>query len=290
VYNDWREVKDMTLCIAALAEVQTSSPKIVLCTDFKVSCDEFASESEFKARVLSPQLVGLQADSPGRAKELCLLYQDYLEREVLKPRLVAKQLNEPLVEFKSFLADRYVGRCWGLKWQDFLGNGERWFGAEEFAREKNIIANHPLRVQMTIAGFIGLYPILLEVRDGELGWKTTCSVIGSGSYIAEPALHARNQTSAELLGRTLYNVYEAKKLSESSPYVGKQTGMYVLSPRDESSINFQPVSVTGMMALQALFDKFGPKPIEHPLKLAEDFLMGPLKVDLSTPKAPKHDQ
>ena len=44
------------------------------------------------------------------------------------------------------------------------------------------------------------------------------SLIGTGSYTAEPTLHARSHTENSTLSEALYNTYEAKKgLAKPAP-------------------------------------------------------------------------
>jgi hypothetical protein len=64
----------------------------------------------------------------------------------------------------------------------------------------------------------------------ELDLVTTFCMIGSGAYAAEPALHARGQDFNTPLSRAMYNIYEAKTIGGSSPFVRRQTIMHILKP------------------------------------------------------------
>jgi hypothetical protein len=128
---------------------------------------------------------------------------------------------------------------------------------------------------MIIAGFIGDRPILFQLRDNELDIVTNFSLVGSGAYAAEMALHARKQTANTSLNQALYNVYEAKKIGETSPHVGAKTRMLVLHPPDQGSrrLTVQLVTPTGENALDELFRKYGPKPMDRWPDLPDDALL-----------------
>ncbi len=250
----------MTLCIASLAQ-DSGDPRIVLCFDSKISNDAFGSETEYKFQRLSGQLVSMFAGAPGRAKELALIYRGFLTDNALDPQRVVDQLREPVALMKRRLANAYVGRTMGLSYDEVLEHGLQWFGEE---RERRFLAieSHDLSVDLIIAGFIDRLPVLCRLQGGEVEWETTFSVIGSGAHTATPALHARKQTDMTALLATLYNVYEAKRMGEASPYVGIQTAMLVLQPGDEDRgrIGISVVPPEGLNFLADMFKEYGPKP------------------------------
>jgi hypothetical protein len=263
----------MTLCIGALAKTAPlNSPCVVLCFDSKVANDEFGSESEYKLHVLSKQLVALFSDRPGRAKELALIYKSYLRTVELTEDNVLEHLRVPIAKLKDRIANSYVQRCLARSYQDLLDHGDQWVGSETKDRYIANIEAHQLKVGVMIAGFIGQTPILCELRDGELQWATTFSLIGSGAFAAEPAMHARKHTFNTSLSEALYNTYEAKRVGETSPFVGLQTKMYVVYPEDEKSegyIRFEVVTPTGEKFLHRMFRRYGPKPIRKWVPLPE---------------------
>lgn len=256
----------MTLCIGALGRASfPPSPCIVLCFDSKVSVDEFSSESEYKFHVLSNQIVALFSDRPGRAKEFALIYERYLKTVELTEENALEKLRVPLAELKTRIADSYMQRCLAISYQQLLDHGDRWVGADKKAKYLSDIDAHQLKVGLIIAGFIGSVPILCELRDGELEWRTTFCLIGSGAYVAEPAMHARKHTFNTSLEDALYNTYEAKKIGESSPFVGQETRMLVIYPADGNSkghIRAQFVTPIGQKYLQKRFRRYGPKPVK----------------------------
>lgn len=149
----------MTLCIGALAQAP-GGQCIVLCFDSKVSTDEFSSESEYKFRRLSNQLVGLFADSPGRAKELALIYERYLKTVELTEENAVEHLRQPFSELKPRLANSYMQRKLAISYQQLLDRGDEWLGTEKKAKYLSDIDGHKPRVSVIVAGFLGQTPLL----------------------------------------------------------------------------------------------------------------------------------
>lgn len=250
--------------MAAFARDEDGSTCIVTCSDKMESADAYGSEILHKLQVLSPDLVSLFADSPSRAHELALLYQDYLQEHPLKPSLIVEQLERPLVALKRRLAESYVGRRLGISYDDLLKDKANW--GDYLDR----IEKHQLRVQLIIAGFIGTRPIMLETAQVDtsddhdrLEWVTHFASIGSGTWVAKPTLYMREQDRNAPLTKTLYQLYEAKRQAEISPTVGKLvTRMFVIRPhRAGPHLDVDVVTDDGMNALEALYRQYGPKPL-----------------------------
>lgn len=278
----------MTLCIGAMALQQSPLEKrIVLCFDYKLAGDEFGSEREYKFHRLSGQLVCMFAGAPGRAKELALIYQDFLNHNTLSFTDAPQRLKEPLEMFKLRHAEHYIRSRLCFSYQQLLDSGEKWLGKDGRDRYLAAIDAHDLRVSLIIAGFVDSAPVLFQtrgigLRDLDLEVVTNFCLIGTGAYTAEPALHARNQIFTTALPRTLYNVYEAKRLGQASPYVGTKTRMYVLRPPSDGSnqIGAERVTREGEKWLARLFRKLGPKPMgatpEMPQPALEEISLEPL--------------
>jgi hypothetical protein len=67
------------------------------------------------------------------------------------------------------------------------------------------------------------------------------------------------------MSQALYNLYEAKKIGESSPFVGQKTRMFLLEPpngRNAKQIRASVVTAGGEIFLQKLFRRYGPKPMK----------------------------
>jgi hypothetical protein len=275
----------MTLCIGALCkDVVPTMPCIVFCFDSKVGGNEFASETEYKFHILSDQVMALVADRPGRGKELAGYYRHHLRGLRLTENNLIRELQEPVRTLKHRIAEAYTARKFGISYQDFLLKGAASFGHAAFDKHNSVIEANPLHVDMIIGGFFlpqlpGAYePFLCELRDGELDRVTNFSLIGSGWYTAEPALHARAQTSNTRLPDAVYNVYEAKRLGESSPHVGKETRLYVLKCPDpvkqDPKLRVKMLKPEGEKELSKRFKKYGPRPVPVQKLTDEMFTQG----------------
>ena len=262
----------MTLCIGALCkDLIPTVPCIVFCFDSKVSSVEFGSETEYKFHILGDQVMALVADRPGRGKELAGYYRDHLRGLQLNETNLISELETPIRTLKRRLGASYIGRKLGLGYQEFIDNGAKQFGQLAFDKYRSDIDQNPVGVDMIIGGFFlpqlpGAYePFLCELREGELNRVTNFSLIGSGAYTAEPALHARAQTSNTRLPDAVYNVYEAKRLGESSPHVGKETRLYVLKCPDpvkqDPKLRVKMLKPEGEKELSKRFKKYGPRPV-----------------------------
>jgi hypothetical protein len=257
----------MTICIGALAKKAiTSTPCIVLCFDSKVANENFGSETEHKFHILADRVMALAADRPGRAKELAIIYRDVLAGVQLTESNLLNVLREPIQILKRKLGSAYIGRKLGLAYQEFLDRGVAQFGQVAFDKYCSDIENNPIGVDMIIAGFLDNDPFLVELRNGDVERVTNFSLIGTGAYTAEPALHARAQTPNTLVADAVYNVYEAKKMAESSSYVGQETRMYVLDAlTGTAKLRISVLNQDGEKLLRGRFKKYGPRPRRMPL-------------------------
>jgi hypothetical protein len=274
-WRSWKDGEDMTLCIGALSHMNAPLCEcVVACFDTKVSGDEFGSESEYKFHVLSDDFVALISGRPGRAKELCAIYKSPLRNGAVTEDNVLDRLREPLGIIKRRQAEAYVQRKMAVSYQEFCDSGEKWFGTANAARHHGVIEDNQLGVDLIFIGFIGPRAILCELKSGEIEVCTNFSMIGSGAYTAEPALHARKQKFSTLVEDTVYNVYEAKRYGENSPSVGLETVLYIFTPppQGERHIRAKRVTDAGMRYLAGRFKKHGPKPIKRWERLPEGTL------------------
>ena len=94
--------------------------------------------------------------------------------------------------------------------------------------------------------------------------------IGTGSIPALSHLYRRRQDSTASLATTIYNLWEANRLSESVPGVGKE---YINIDILHADGTMQSLSPAGYKYLRTRFAKYGPKEInpEH-LEMKDEFL------------------
>jgi hypothetical protein len=250
----------VTICIGALARDEDNSQVIVTCSDKMISNASYGSETQHKVQFLSDQLYALFSDSPARAKELELLFQDHLKSVSLTRSNLLEELEKPIVKLKRRLADSYTGRKLGVPYQYLLDNRHAW------SDYVDSISKHRLRVGLIIAGFVEDQPVLLKTSDEDeesdyrLEWMHHFCAIGSGAWVANPQLHLREHDQNVPLDQALYQVYEAKRQAEISPGVGKKhTRILVLRRAPIGGIRIDVVMEPGMRHLARLYNRIGPK-------------------------------
>jgi hypothetical protein len=197
-----------------------------------------------------------------------MLYVNLLKREPLPPDPAdaLAHLRKPLGDLKRRLADSYTQARLAVSYEQLRENGQKWFGDDRWQRHMEAVDQHDLNVDMIIAGFIGRIPVLYQTSRAngylELEAATNFCVIGSGATTAEPALHARAQSFNTPLPMALYNIYEAKKISEASPFVGKRTILFVVyADENERCVRLEVLTDFGERQLEELYKEYGPKPI-----------------------------
>ena len=96
-------------------------------------------------------------------------------------------------------------------------------------------------------------------RDCSVTHRDNFACIGTGAYIAEPALYQRHQSRAFTLGKTLYHTYEAKRLGEIAEGVGHHTIIIAVAPPGKFENRFMPISLDGIEFLEKQYQKYGLK-------------------------------
>src|SRR5207302_1582890 len=84
------------------------------------------------------------------------------------------------------------------------------------------------------------------------------AVVGSGTGIGEASLFHREQNFLHPLELTLYHVYEAKRLAEQAPSVGKRTKLFVARSGGRMDI----ASEAGLTLLDDYFRSFSPRSVD----------------------------
>ena len=266
----WR--KNVTVCIAAACRHE-GSPRIVLGADWKQETYLAGSETADKLRRLPKNWVALIADDLSRAEELTAQYETHLEswgHELRDDLDLFTEMKKPAHAQKAALVDQYVRQSLGISYAEFMANADRM--PAEFVTEKLYeIQKIKLGAALILAGFVGLKnvegtePYIFVVEDQSdhqdvVRIEDGFAVIGSGSYVAIPALHQRGHDSDKTLMETIYAVYEAKNLSEIVPGVGEVTSIDVMEPGGK----IWSLSDEGHRRCEKLFAQLGPK-----LKLTE---------------------
>lgn len=259
----------MTVCIAAICQQQNKS-RIVTCTDWKQESSIAQPETADKMRLLPKDWVALMAHTLCRAEDLITHYARKLRTtEAFEDdKALFEAMKEPAFEHKRALTDEYIKQTLGISYQEFLDRAST-LPQEVVAQKLKEISGIRLGAALILAGFIEVtrqerktnenLPYLFVVDDQDnhqdvVRVEDGFAVIGSGSYMAIPALHQREQDDEKGLMETIYNVYEAKRLAEVVPGVGETTSIDIIQPG-----GMWTLSDAGYDRCKEIFDQIGPK-------------------------------
>jgi hypothetical protein len=270
----------MTLCIAAACDyVQGRTAKIVLCSDMQKEVDGIGgAETENKVNFVRQGWPTLIAGTIHKANSLVNEYALYFHEhfsEVTEFNL-EHHLRQPLHVQKKKLADEYLRQTYTFDTEYLYGRGASALPESLFTKISDEVTKIRIGASLIIAGFIDetyfqdatieARPFLGVVSDSGDGMdpdyvqvERDFASIGSGNFAATTSLYRREQNSSDSLCRTIYNVYEANRLSENVPGVGK--GLIDISILHQDG-HMEGVSEAGYEHLQKLYADYGPRPIK----------------------------
>lgn len=292
----------MSLCIcAASIEPRPSQrflvpdPTIVLCSDTRGETTTSSSEQMRKQVDLPWGFHALLAGSSlPIAREIADLFGDCLnERPPSNARQVLKTLRRGLALYKREIAEFHLESRLGITYQEFRSTGRNTLPEDlnkEIYRE---LKDYRSGAELLVVGFVptingGGWPVMYKVQDDEVWACEHFGVIGSGTDIGESALYYRQQMIFNILNQTIYNVYEAKRLGENAPGVGRQTEMTILRAISDGSPQVEVVTRFGIEFLQKQFSKYGPQSTEGLEPLPQEYrVMVPTEV---LPRWKRRDQ
>jgi len=250
----------MTVCIAALC-YENNKSGIVVCSDHRFESYFAGGETGWKLSVIIPGWTAMLSGDTGKAHELIATYREYLSREdafALTEHNVTAELKRPVELFKTRLIEDFIRLQIGMSYEEFLRNSSTL--GNVFVEMMYQIRTITLGCSIILAGFIAAKPYIFCVsEDGSVNRHNPFASIGSGGIIASAMLYKRNYMERCRVPTALYCVYEAKKMSESAPGVGKTTNLCVLfqPSRDDASIRF----VDNYEWLDQKYGELSPRPV-----------------------------
>jgi hypothetical protein len=267
----------MTLCIAAtcvndITADQMNQAAIVICADAMVTAGGSSSETGFKREEIGPY-VALYSGCISEAYELLSAYRDYLATNPLRDPLSGAerltQLRQPLEDHKRRKLDHLVRMRIGISHADFLQLGDQ-VDPEIRALLRAEIWALSVGVDLLFASFApGATTVqesfdrafIFRLREGDIEVHKNFACIGEGALAAEQSLHRREQSDLTLLSKTLYHVYEAKKMGELARSVGEQTMLAVMEPDNNGEIPWliRPLTPAAKDYLDDCFRRYGPQ-------------------------------
>lgn len=179
----------------------------MLCSDWKGEIEGLAgSETTDKLRVLPKKWVALLAGDVARADELVSRYERKMRdlKEVVDDFALFEAMKEASNEHKASLIDNYIRQITGMPYAEFVENAQQ-LPEQLVMQRMNEISEIRLGADLILAGFIESQgedeepenrPYLFVVQDSGthqdiVRVADNFAAIGSGAYVAIPAIHQR---------------------------------------------------------------------------------------------------
>lgn len=271
-----RGMTPVTLCIAAACELQ-GKPRIVLCTDWKAEetlggTSLGSSENADKLYWIGKGWAALIAGSESSGQELVRAFAKHMKTvKKFEWGELQEELRKPLLEHRDAVIEAHLRRTIGFSRDWFFDKGKEKLPPETVRDCIADMKRVSLGASMIISGFVTAqfnpgsprrrqHPLIFEVQMN--GSTRTCkdfTAIGEGKLIAIPTLKQRDQNASHGLLQTLYQAYEAKRLSEIIPSVGETHSIDVLAPGG----SVKSLSDAGYELLDRLYTRFGPRKIKQ---------------------------
>jgi 20S proteasome alpha/beta subunit len=221
----------MTMCLAAKAQL-AGYPRLVYCCDFLATDDYSSYEDVSKYDVISAELMALFSGPITAGTELLRLYRKRLAGVAITDDNIFALLQSPMEEFRKRVSERKT-------------------------------ESPPQSVDLLIFGFVEAAPRIFYIgQQHELQEHPMYCAIGSGAQAALPILDWRGLSSMSRLDEVVYAAYEAKRIAEAGPPVGKKiTLVAFMEPNGPSDFRLTVIPFDDLHYLAEAFETFGPKPL-----------------------------
>ncbi len=279
----------MTLCLAAISVGSRTPPRdlqfaLVTVTDERIETDIAGGNFGHKKKIVTHDegWQALWADGEAEADDFANTLKEVLQPETFEPTNIVQKLSEAAAIHIKKLTERYVSLRLGMSFEDFRTNGEREVPADVRNQLWYEIRQLNLGCEMIVSGFWNGMPLVFKVdRFGTVSRTEHFAAIGSGAAIAEAVLYQREQRLGNELNETLYNVYEAFKMSSQiAPAVAGGPHIWVAEHEifKPAEIVERYVTRSGIKVLDRCFKKYGPKkPKNIPILKDDDLYQFPTK-------------
>ena len=234
----------MSVCIAAVAEGGTSDPKLVLCADTRIEIGDFVgADTGFKIAAIGSKWMALMAGSLACAREAVDAYRASPPPTTSENNALDR-LKSSNAELKRRKTEEHIRLKWGMSYDDFLLKGRQSIPEDLYHATWREIEALGFGCELIVAGFTAHHEACIFSCDNANG-VNVCehfAAIGSGAWIAQAALYQRGCERRMPVDEVLYYVYEAKRLSEIAPGVGKLSHLGVTGDSEKGLIpRLQPI-------------------------------------------------
>jgi 20S proteasome alpha/beta subunit len=251
---------------------------LVLCSDTRVTIPNLASnDNATKLETIGPLRI-LIADNAARAKELLAVITEHVNEEKIADDSTVGKLKAAATTHKRNLLDEYFGLTWGVDYNGYLAGTLNHLPEDVLSRIAREVEQLHFECQLIITAHTktGFRLFTMDSR-GTILEADDYVVIGSGLWIAQASLGQRQYSRYHHVSLASYLIYEAKRLAENEPTVGKTTNMWLIHHRhakvvpafiNGSCLQISPsgISTQGPDVFEKLFGLYGPQrlPVEIP--------------------------
>jgi Proteasome subunit len=189
---------------------------LVTVTDERIETDIAGGNFGHKKKVVTHEheWQALWTGGEAEADDLANTLKEVLEPETFTFTNIVHKLSEAAAIHKKKLTKRHVSLQLGMSFEDFRTNGEREVSPDVRNQLWYEIRRLDFGCEMLVSGFGNGAPLLFKIdNEGTVTRVEHFAAIGTGTKVAEVVLYQRKQQATTELNQTLYNVYEAFKLS-----------------------------------------------------------------------------
>jgi 20S proteasome alpha/beta subunit len=250
----------VTLCIAAACQYR-NKPRIITCTDWKVSSSFGSAENADKLRwIKKPNWVALTAGGATASDALVRMYRQSLSSEEITEENALGVFTRVAHDRLAQMKNAHVVRTLGVTYDHLRSKGKKELPESVVLDVYRGLLAINLDASLIVAGFVpvrqAMKPLICRIpQNCDVSISDHFECIGSGSVIARPTLLRRSYSSDVSLMEAAYRVFEAKKLSEVIDSVGGSTSLDVLFPDGY----LEQLSDKGHDRMHTMFKRFGPK-------------------------------
>lgn len=274
---------DVTTCIAARVIGNVSA--LVFCTDMKGSVEWSSAETTYKW-IPFGNFHALISGPLSAAKEVAQYCGSALLslESARTQEAVTSALGRGFGKYKASYAERLVQSRFGVSYKEFRERGKSWLPEETYKSLYDEIHNHRSGSEIIIAGFLPFEkdadlknpqisrarrPYIFKVSDE---YAITCddfATIGTGGSLAEASLMHRSQSIHHSIPATIYQCYEAKRMSEKAEAVGVKSRIIIVYGNNQA----MELQGPGFEILDSHFARLSPQPVDKVEMLSGNYFL-----------------
>jgi 20S proteasome alpha/beta subunit len=219
----------MTVCIAAICEENTADPKIVLCTDRKISSALGSSEQTLKIRVVGQEWRCLFAgDEPDFLGCIPYFRRQFRSVKDIDETNACDLVRKALQGRRLEKIEELIQSRFSISYSELRDTGKIKLPDDTFRSAMSDVEMMEVRAEFLAVGYAYTFPMIIKTdKHCHAVIRENFAAIGEGAYLAQASLLRREHDSMRTLADTLYNVFEAKKFAEGAPTVGKKTTFFI---------------------------------------------------------------